>query len=75
MKSNTSDVYNKSYIDILSANLYTKDQTTSLLGLKLNNNVIDSYYNKTVIENTFTSYYTKSLVDGFVNAKINIADA
>ena len=60
LKSNTSDVYNKSYIDILSANLYTKEQTTSLLALKLNNNVIDSYYNKTLIDTAFTSYYTKS---------------
>ena len=74
LKMNISDVYSKSYIDILSANLFTKDQTTSLLSLKLDSNIINSYYNKTVIDNTFTSYYTKSQVDGFVNAKINIAD-
>ena len=41
LKMNISDVYSKSYIDILSANLYTKEQTTSLLSLKLDSNIIN----------------------------------
>ena len=47
LKMNTSDCYNKNYIDTLILNYYTISQINNLLNDKLNSNVINNYYTKT----------------------------
>ena len=73
-KANITDVYTKSYIDILSADIFTKAQTTSLLSLKLDSNVINSYYNKTYIDGLFEDLYSQGQIDSFLNTKINATE-
>jgi hypothetical protein len=73
-KANITDVYTKSYIDILSDDIFTKAQTTSLLSLKLYSNVITSYYNKTHIDGLFEDLYSQGQIDTFLNTKINATE-
>ncbi|MFM7987827.1 MAG: hypothetical protein ACKPKO_51795, partial [Candidatus Fonsibacter sp.] len=55
-KANTSDVYNKLYIDTLIAKYYLKTETYNQteiynkLALKLNPSIIHDYYNKLYID-------------------------
>ena len=72
LKLNASVIhsYSKNQIDItlnlLQDSFYIKYVIDSLLGLKLNSSVIDSYYTKSNIDNILTimsnNHYTKSVV-------------
>ena len=44
------------------------------MSLKLDSNVINSYYNKTYIDSLFETTYTQTQIDSFVDAKMSIAD-
>ena len=56
LKANSSDVYNKS-------SLYTKTETSTLLGNKVDNTTLNNYYTQLQINNSFTNYYTKTYID------------
>ena len=56
LKANSSDVYNKS-------SLYTKTETSTLLGNKLDNSALNNYYTQLQINTSFGNYYTKTHID------------
>ena len=74
LKRNIADSYDKTYIDNLISNYYTKSEINSSLALKLDASVINSYYDKTYVDNLISGYYTKTEADTSLNLKANSSD-
>jgi len=74
LKRNIADSYDKTYIDNLISNYYTKSEINSSLALKLDASVINSYYDKTYVDNLISGYYTKTEANTLLNLKANSSD-
>ena len=74
LKANSSNVYDKIYINNLITNYYTIEQTTTLLSSKLDSNVITNYYTKSQTDNFLNLRYTKTETDNLLDLKADKLD-